>query len=59
MAKSNVTQAPISQTKLCVMYLKDRKEHRTPWFYREDHARQALQMMQAKYGQKNAILYRD
>lgn len=52
-------QAPISQTKYCVMYLKEGHQHRTAWLYREEHARHALRLMRAKYGDKNAILYRD
>lgn len=52
-------QAPISQTKLCVMYLVNRRERRSPWFYTEARARQALELMRAKYGARNCILYRD
>ena len=52
-------QALISQTKICVMYLKSGKQKRSPWFYRRDHAQAALVAIQGKYGRKNAILFRD
>ena len=52
-------QAPISQTKLCVLYLVNRRERRSAWFYTEERARKALELMQAKYGARNCILYRD
>ena len=52
-------QAPISSTKMCVIYRKEGREIRSPWFYREDHARKALSIMQKKYGESNAILYLD
>ncbi|MBA1238718.1 hypothetical protein G7015_09540 [Pseudomonas kunmingensis] len=51
-------QAPIGRPK-CVIYLKDRKEHRTAWFSSQERAQQALEIMQAKYGTKNAIIYLD
>lgn len=52
-------QAPISAPMYCVLYLKNGREHQSPWFYRRDHAQTALEMMQAKYGKKNAIIYLD
>ena len=52
-------QAPLSETKSCVFYLKDKKEFRTAWFYRPENAQRALQVMKNKYGEKNAIIYRD
>ena len=52
-------QAPISQTKICVIYLKSGKQKRSPWFYRRDHAQAALVAIQEKYGRKNDILLRD
>lgn len=52
-------QAPLSDQKRCVLYTVNRRERRTPWFYTEAHARKALELMQAKYGARNCILYRD
>jgi hypothetical protein len=52
-------QAPLSQTKLCVLYLVNGRERSSPWFYRDETARKALELMQAKYGVRNCILYRD
>lgn len=46
-------------TKYTVLYLKDRKEHRTPWFKRRENANVALKLMQQKYGEKNAMIYVD
>lgn len=33
-------------TRYTVLYLKDRKEHRTPWFKRRENANVALKLMQ-------------
>lgn len=52
-------QAPIAAPKYRVLYLKNGKEHCSSWLYRQDHARQGLEMMQAKYGERNAIIYVD
>ena len=46
-------------TQYCVLYLKDRKELRTPWFRSYARAREALKLMQTRYGKRNAILYVD
>ncbi|MDD2701580.1 MAG: hypothetical protein PHH36_10110 [Sideroxydans sp.] len=46
-------------TRYTVLYLKDRKEHRTPWFKRRENANVALKLMRQKYGEKNAIIYVD
>jgi hypothetical protein len=50
-------QAPIAAPKYCVLYDVDREEHRTPWFYRQDHAQEALGIIQRKHGA--AIIYLD
>lgn len=52
-------QVPLSSEKLCVLYVVNRKERRSPWFYTPERARHALALMQAKYGARNCILYRD
>jgi hypothetical protein len=52
-------QAPISDQKRCVLYLVNKRERCSPWFYTEARARQALELMQAKYGARNCILWRD
>ena len=53
--RRTVLPGPIASPRVCVMYLKNGKEHRSAWLYREEYARQGLAMTQAKYGQKNAI----
>ena len=57
--RRTVMQRPIASPRYRVMYLKNGKEHRSAWLYREEHAEQGLAMMQAKYGPKNAIIYVD
>lgn len=52
-------QAPISQYKACVLYVEDRVEKQTPWFYTPQRAQKALEIMQAKHGFKSCTLYRD
>ncbi|MFM9881118.1 MAG: hypothetical protein ACKVOO_12000 [Burkholderiaceae bacterium] len=54
-----VMQTPISTPRYRVLYLKNGREHRSPWLYREKIAQQGLAMMQAKYGERNAIIYVD
>lgn len=55
----NFQQTPIASPRYCVMYLKERKEHKTAWFYRHAHAVRALEIMQDRYGEKNAIIFMD
>lgn len=57
--RRTVMQTPISTPRYRVMYLKNGKEHRSSWLYREEHAQQGLAMMRAKYGERNAIIYVD
>lgn len=52
-------QAPIAGPRYCVLFLKDRKEHRTAWLHSADHASRALGIIQRRYGEKNAIIYKD
>ncbi|ANY87630.1 MULTISPECIES: hypothetical protein [Pseudomonas] len=52
-------QAPISAPMYCVLYLKEKRECRSPWFARREHAQAALDLMQAKYGKGKAIVYVD
>ncbi|OPF63884.1 hypothetical protein [Hydrogenophaga sp. H7] len=52
-------QAPLSSNKLCVLYVVNRREKQSPWFYTPERAQQALALMQAKYGERNCILFRD
>lgn len=54
-----VLQRPIASPRYRVVYLKNGKEHRSAWLYREKHAQQGLAMMREKYGIKNAIIYVD
>lgn len=57
--KRTALQSPISQTKLCIFYLKNHVQHKSPWFYSNDRANKALEILRAKYGESNAIIYRD
>jgi hypothetical protein len=57
--KRPMPQAPIAAPRYCVMYLKAAREHATPWFYQPEHARRALDIIQRRYGEKNAIIYVD
>lgn len=52
-------QAPIAAPRYRVLYLEGRKEKRTPWLYREEHAKQALTVLQRRVGERNAIIYVD
>jgi hypothetical protein len=52
-------QTPISAPMYRVLYLVNKKEKQSPWLYRLENAKAALAMMQAKYGQRNAIIYVD
>ncbi|MBP21324.1 MAG: hypothetical protein CL547_03075 [Alcanivorax sp.] len=52
-------QPPISAPRYKVMYLVDGKERQSAWLYSEAHAQKGLAMMQAKYGERNAIIYVD
>lgn len=44
-------------TRTCVLYLKDGREHRSPWFASPARASRALAVMRRRYGA--AVLYRD
>lgn len=44
-------------TRTCVLYLKDGREHRSPWFVSPSRAQRALAVMRRRYGA--AVLYRD
>lgn len=59
LARRTAVQSPISQHKCRVMYLVGGKQRKSPWFYTIEHAQTALLMMKKKYGDRNAILYRD
>lgn len=52
-------QTPIAGPRYRVLYLKDRKEHKTAWFHSADMARRSLGIIQRRYGEKNAIIYKD
>jgi len=49
---------PIHAPQYCVFYLKEGQEQRTAWMS-QGRAHKALEIMRAKYGQKNAICYMD
>jgi len=46
-------------TKWCVLYLVNKKELRSPWFYSHDRVKQAFDIITRKYGTGNTIIYRD
>jgi hypothetical protein len=52
-------QAPISAPKYRVMYLKNGREYKSAWLYNEERAVQGLRAMQAKYGDRSAIIFVD
>lgn len=52
-------QPPISAPRYKVFYRANGEERQSAWLYREENARRALAMMQAKYGKKNAIIFMD
>lgn len=58
MKKPARTQPPVNSPQCCVVYLEGGKEKRTAWMSRE-RATQALAVMRAKYGERNAIVYVD
>lgn len=49
---------PIHAPQYCVLYAKDGVERKSAWMSRE-RAHKALQIMRAKYGERNAICYMD
>jgi hypothetical protein len=49
--------ARIGIQRFCVLYRRDGKEHRSPWFASSARAHRACKIMANKYGQ--AIVYRD
>lgn len=52
-------QAPIGPLRICVLYLVNGEERRTPWLHSRERAQEALCILQAKYGEGRAVLYRD
>lgn len=54
-----VLQQPISSPRYRVMYLVNGRERKSAWLYNDVNARKGLQMMQAKYGNRKAIIYVD
>lgn len=50
---------PISRTKYCVLYITGGKEKRSPWFYSNERAQSALTVLRRRFGDRNAILFRD
>lgn len=54
-----VMQPPISAPCYRVLYLVNGRERKSAWLYTEERAERGLRMMQAKYGERNAIIYVD
>lgn len=52
-------QTPISTPRYRVMYLVNGRERKSAWLYDHDRAKQGLRLMQAKHGERNAIIYVD
>ncbi|MFC0593793.1 hypothetical protein ACFOHU_03460 [Ottowia pentelensis] len=48
-----------SATRYLVLYLVNGREHQSPWFSDRGRAVLALQVLQAKYGERNATIYVD
>lgn len=56
--QSDRRQAPGNAPRFCVLYLKQGQEKRSPWMTQK-RAHKAATLMQAKYGERNAIVYVD
>lgn len=54
-----VMQTPISTPRYRVMYLVNGCERKSAWLYNRERAQKGLRLMQAKYGERNAIIYHD
>jgi len=52
-------QVPISTPRFKVLFLFGGREKESPWIHSTERAQQALELMRAKYGPRNCILYRD
>jgi hypothetical protein len=52
-------QAPIAAPRYKVHYLKNGREHTSPWLHSSDKADKALMLMQKKYGVRNCIFVVD
>lgn len=52
-------QAPIAAPRYKVHFLKEGKEHTSPWLHSRDKAQKALKLMQGKYGERNCIIVVD
>lgn len=50
-------QAPISEPAYRVLWLVNGKEKKSPYLYKEEHAKQLLTTLRIKHGEKNAIIY--
>lgn len=59
MDKTKATPIGGLGTKHQVLYLKNGKEHATPWYYTPARAQRALKIMQRRFGERNCILFRD
>jgi hypothetical protein len=57
--KRPMPQAPIAAPRYRVLYLENGKEKGSPWLYRHEHAKTALQVVQRRVGEGNAIIYVD
>lgn len=55
----NRWQAPIATPRYKVHFLKEGKEHTSPWLHSSDKAQKALKVMQDKYGARNCIIVVD
>ncbi len=48
-------QASLGMRKYCVLYLKNGREHRSPWFSSKERTKKARQLLAAKHGK--TIIY--
>ncbi len=54
-----VLQAPIAAPRYLVMYLVNGRERRSAWLHNKERAKNGLRLMQAKCGDRNAIILMD
>ena len=52
-------QAPIRAPRYCITYLDDGCKRRTPWFHSQEKAQRALEVVQARVGERNATILMD
>lgn len=59
MKKYSPLATPIAAPRYKVIYSVNGEEKESAWLYKKEHAERGLEMMQAKHGKRNAIIYVD